>query len=140
MTFHWAAEEQYLPRSPRKLTPCLFPIGEQHRYFAPTTRFFSKAIALRLSPLPKDIVNVDQTRVDSSSLPSFYQSVLNVWQALTWSRDLTTYEQSMLLSEPLFHNVLFEGFENNKTFIQKFINASITKIYATLKVTPMEHG
>ena len=76
----------------------------------------------------KELFLMDLTKVAFSSLPSFYQCLLNTWQAFTGHCDLTTYDRSMFLNEPLFHNTLFEGFDNNRTVIRKFANASITKV------------
>ena len=67
---------------------------------------------------------MDSKKIDITSVPLFYRSMLKAWQAATVRRDDSSYSLKMFLNEPIFLNPLFKGVCGD----QNFIDAGHTKV------------
>ena len=70
-----------------------------------------------------ELVLLDLQRVDTSLLPSFYQSLLNASQCLLPVRNKDSYKFSNFMREPVFYNSLFHHDFQSRSLIQSFIES-----------------
>ena len=67
-------------------------------------------------------------KVDITSGPLFYRSMLEAWQAVTVRRDDSSYSLKMFLNEPIFLNPIFKEVRGDRNFMHNFIDAGYTKV------------
>jgi len=71
---------------------------------------------------------MDLSKIDTSPLSGFYQSMLNAWQALTITRATHSYTKQMFLEEPLFYNSFFHDMPADRCFIQRFTDKGVKSV------------
>ena len=71
---------------------------------------------------------LDTKHVDMTSVPLFYRSMLEAWQAFSFRRDTSAYSLQMFLNEPIFLNPFFNGVCSDRSFMQKFIDVGVTRV------------
>ena len=76
----------------------------------------------------QELFLMDTKKIDITSVPLFYRSMLEAWQAATVRRDDSSYSLKMFLNEPIFLNPLFKGVCGDRNFMQHFIDAGYTKV------------
>ncbi len=75
-----------------------------------------------------EIFLLDAARVDITSIPLFYRSMLEAWRTVAFCHDTSAYTLQMFLNEPIFFNPFFKGVCSDRSFVQKFIDVNVTRV------------